>query len=164
MVEPTWVKLVATLVFVAGIVWFVRLQFKIRKPIELESLPDEKDVIGKDLPVGFRYSKDGHVVEVEFAGKISASCYGCVYKKFGACNKYEHICLPSQRKDKNFIIFKKGEDHYEREDRNGDDMVAVAQDAIVADNLYLAFEVDDLLNLEPEEFKKECQQLLKQFQ
>ena len=27
------------------------------------------------------------------------------------------------------------EDHYEREDRNGNDMVAVAQDAIVADNL-----------------------------
>ena len=56
------------------------------------------------------------------------------------------------------------EDHYEREDRNGDDMVAVAQDAIVADNKYLAFQIDDLMNLEPEEFKKECQQLLKQFQ
>lgn len=56
------------------------------------------------------------------------------------------------------------EDHYEREDRNGDDMVAVAQDAIVADNLYLAFEVDDLLNLEPTEFKKEVVELLKKYQ
>ena len=56
------------------------------------------------------------------------------------------------------------EDHYEREDRNGDDMVAVAQDAIVADNKYLAFQIEDLMNLDPEEFKKECQQLLKQYQ
>ena len=56
------------------------------------------------------------------------------------------------------------EDHYEREDRNGNDMVAVAQDAIVADNLYLAFEVDDLLNLEPHEFKKEVVELLKKYQ
>ena len=56
------------------------------------------------------------------------------------------------------------EDHYEREDRNGGDMVAVAQDAIVADNLYLAFEVDDLLNLEPTEFKREVVELLKKYQ
>lgn len=56
------------------------------------------------------------------------------------------------------------EDHYEREDRNGDDMVAVAQDAIVADNLYLAFEVDNLLNLGPVEFKKEVVELLKKYQ
>ena len=43
MVEPTWIKLVATLVFVAGIVWFVRLQFKISEPIENkeQQLPDE---------------------------------------------------------------------------------------------------------------------------
>ena len=44
------------------------------------------------------------------------------------------------------------------------DMVAVAQDAIVADNLYLAFEVDDLLNLEPAEFKKEVVELLKKYE
>lgn len=56
------------------------------------------------------------------------------------------------------------EDHYEREDRNGEDMVAVAQDAVVADNLYLAFEVDNLLNLEPTEFKKEVVELLKKYQ
>ena len=56
------------------------------------------------------------------------------------------------------------EDHYEREDRNGNDMVAVAQDAIVADNLYLAFEVDDLLNLEPAEFKREVVELLKKYE
>ena len=56
------------------------------------------------------------------------------------------------------------EDHYEREDRHGGDMVAVAQDAIVADNLYLAFEVDDLLNLEPAEFKREVIELLKKYQ
>ena len=52
MVEPTWIKLVATLVFVAGILWFVRLQFKIAKPIEIEApeqLPEEFEVICKDL-------------------------------------------------------------------------------------------------------------------
>ena len=47
---------------------------------------------------------------------------------------------------------------------NGDDMIAVAQDAIVADNKYLAFQLEDLMNIEPTEFKKEVQQLLKQFQ
>lgn len=47
---------------------------------------------------------------------------------------------------------------------NGGDMVAVAQDAIVFDNKYLAFQMEDLMNLEPEEFKREVQQLLKQFQ
>ena len=47
MVEPTWIKLIATLVFVAGIVWSVRRQFKIAEPIELEApeqLPDESEV------------------------------------------------------------------------------------------------------------------------
>lgn len=56
------------------------------------------------------------------------------------------------------------EDHYEREDRNGDDMVAVAQDAIVADNKYLAFQIEDLMNLEPADFKKEVVELLKNYQ
>ena len=55
------------------------------------------------------------------------------------------------------------EDHYEREDRNGADMVSVAQDAIVADNLYLAFEIEDLMNLDGDQFKTECVKLLKKY-
>ena len=52
MLEPTWIKLIATIVFVALILWFIRLQFKIAEPIELEApeqLPDESEVIGKEL-------------------------------------------------------------------------------------------------------------------
>ena len=39
-------------------------------------------------------------------------------------------------------------------ERNGGDMIAVSRDVIVADNIYLAFQIEDLANLEPEEFKK----------
>ena len=108
MVEPTWIKLVATLVFVAGIVWFVILQFKIAEPIEIESheqLPDESEVFGKELPVGFRFRKDGDVVEVT-ALKV---CNGCVYDCF---IKEQHPwCSISFRPTYNdSVIFKKVDD------------------------------------------------------
>ena len=102
------------------------------------------------------------------------SCNGCDIKK----NVRQLICDNSEYCYDNKCIFKKNtrrkncwetiSDFFEEwncdNTHNGDDMVAVAQDAIVADNEYLAFQIEDLMNLEPEEFKKECQQLLKQFQ
>lgn len=105
MVEPTWIKLIATLVFVAGIVWFVRLQFKIAEPIELEAdeqLPDESEVFGKELPVGFRFMKDGEVIEVvEGKGK----CIDCYYKGALKCNVI--LCMKSERPTySNDVIFK----------------------------------------------------------
>lgn len=107
MVEPTWVKLVAALVFVAGIVWFVRLQFKIAEPIEIESheqLPDESEVIGKELPVGFRFLKDGVIIEVAEGSR----CYKCIYN--GKCspnNKCTKIERPTYQDS---VIFKKVSD------------------------------------------------------
>lgn len=107
MVEPTWIKLVATLVFVAGIVWFVRLQFKIAEPIELEAdeqLPDESEVFGKELNVGFRFIKDGEVIEV-----VEGKCIDCYYKGSLKCNVI--LCVKSERPTySNEVIFKKVDD------------------------------------------------------
>ena len=72
MVEPTWIKLVATLVFVVGIVWFVILQFKIAKPIELEApeqLPDESEVFGI-LAMCDAFEEDGSMVGGERKQKL----------------------------------------------------------------------------------------------
>lgn len=102
------------------------------------------------------------------------SCVGCDIEKFVR----QLICDNSDYCYENKCIFKKNtrrkncwetiSDFFEEwncdDVHNGDDMVAVAQDAIVADNKYLAFQIEDLMNLEPYEFKKECQQLLKQYQ
>ena len=103
MVELTWIKLIATLVFVAGIVWFVRLQFKIAEPIELEAheqLPDESEVFGKELPVWFRFMKDGEVIEV-----VEGKCIDCYYRGSLKCNVI--LCMKSERPIySNEVIFK----------------------------------------------------------
>lgn len=102
MVEPTLIKLIATLVFVAGIVWFVRLQFKIDEPIENkeQQLPDESEVFGKELPVGFRFMKDGEVIEV-----VEGKCIDCYYKGSLKCNVI--LCMKSERPTySNDVIFK----------------------------------------------------------
>ena len=107
MMEPTCIKLVATFVFVAGIVWFVILQFKIAKQIELEApeqLPDESEVLGKELPVGFRFLKDGVIIEVEEGRR----CYKCIYNsKCSPNNKCTKIERPTYQDS---VIFKKVSD------------------------------------------------------
>lgn len=67
---------------------FIYLQFKIFKV----KYPDESEVLGKDLPIGFRFMKDGNVIEVA-GGKCSdrcvyyrcgcedAACNGCYFKQ-----------------------------------------------------------------------------------
>ena len=107
MMEPTWIKLVAMLVFVVGILWFMILQVKIAKPIELEApeqLPDESEVIGKELPVGFRFLKDGVIIEVA----EDRRCYKCIYD--GECspnNKCTKIERPTYQDS---VIFEKQEE------------------------------------------------------
>ena len=59
-----------TLILVLLVV-FIYLQFKIFKP----KYPDESEVLGKDLPVGFRFVKDGKIVEVV----AQKNCSLCVY-------------------------------------------------------------------------------------
>ena len=102
MVEPTWIKLVATLVFVAGIVWFVRLQFKIAEPIELEAdeqLPDESEY----YPLGFKGIVEGKHVEVV---KQKGGCDICALHYANRVKSCTQKCLASERRDNNEVIFK----------------------------------------------------------
>lgn len=98
--EPETIKAIVALVFAFLLVAFVVLQFKIAEPIELEApeekLPDGLEVLGKDLPIGFRFMKDGDVIEV-VKGKCSKQCVycGCEYP-----NKMPHCW-------KEHVIFKK---------------------------------------------------------
>ena len=105
----------------------------------------------------------------------TGSCLGCQFrhhltgdKCFNRQHCIEHNCVLRKEDITRKNCWETISDFFEEwncdNTHNGDDMVAVAQDAIVADNKYLAFQIEDLMNLEPEEFKKECQQLLKQFQ
>ena len=45
-----------------------------------KDIPDESEVIGRDLPVGFRFMKDGKVVEVV---EQTIGCEGCIYAEKG---------------------------------------------------------------------------------
>lgn len=101
-------------------------------------------------------------------------CFGCEFRQHDLCNcpniEYceNHACIlvkeNTSRKDAWDTISDYFEEWSNSSERNGADMIAVAQDAIVADNIYLAFQIEDLANLDKEEFKKECLQLIKKFQ
>ena len=99
------IKLIVTVVFAILCVTWICLQFKFAKPIELDAkLPDEKDVIGKELPVWFRFMKDGEVIEV-----VEGKCIDCCYKGSLKCNVI--LCMKSERSTySNDVIFKKVDD------------------------------------------------------
>lgn len=80
MIELTWIKLGVLILFVGLIIWFVILQFKISKSISpkaSEQLPDESEVLGKELPIGFRFIKDGDIIEIIEEG--INDCKSCIY-------------------------------------------------------------------------------------
>ena len=77
---------------------FICLQFNIFKP----KYPDESEVLGKDLPVGFRFMKDGNVVEVVIT---NCKCDKCAYNN--KCIGFKSPeCTPNKRKDGEWVIFK----------------------------------------------------------
>lgn len=77
--------------------------FKVKKPIEIEApLPDESEVIGKDLPVGFRFMKDGKVLEVT----EHHNCIGCTYRQYRNIFCSNAKCRIDQRATKTEVIFK----------------------------------------------------------
>ena len=80
------------------LVVFAYLQFKIFKP----KYPDESEVLGKDLPVRFRFMKDGKVVRVV---KSSSGCEKCEYYNRPTCPESPE-CTPNKRKDGEYVNFK----------------------------------------------------------
>lgn len=74
---------------------------KYRDDVIFRLIPDESEVMGKDLPVGFIFMKDGEVIEVvELEG-----CNKCIYESKEECNSLTApICLGNRESP---VIFKK---------------------------------------------------------
>lgn len=94
---PIWLCITISIVFV-GILGYV-FGIKREKP-----LPDESEVIGKDLPVGSLFLKDGEVVKVVNA---EHGCKGCIYKYPKCAIKGKGmVCCSFERKRGDTVIFK----------------------------------------------------------
>ena len=91
-----------TLILVLLVV-FASLQFKIFKP----KYPYESEVLGKDLPVGFRFMKNGKVVIT------NGKCDKCAYNN--KCIGFKSPeCTPNKRKDGEWVAFKEVKQELEK--------------------------------------------------
>jgi len=93
---PVWLLITISIAFI-GLLGYA---FGVKRE---KSLPDESEVIGKDLPVGSLFLKDGKVVEVV----RSKYCVGCLYDSGVNCDYLNMpICFGYKRKKGDPVIFK----------------------------------------------------------
>ena len=97
---PIWLLITISIAFI-GLLGYV---FGVKRE---KLIPDESEVIGKDLTVGSLFMKDGRVVEVVAS---SGHCYGCLYfdnlKTPVRCNGEQMECGSMIRPMDNPVIFK----------------------------------------------------------
>lgn len=82
-------EIFAMLVVCAGVVW---LTYQITKAyidrLDKKELPDESEVVGKELLVGSKFLKDGMIVKVVEGIK----CSQCVYSNSECVGKKRPVC------------------------------------------------------------------------
>lgn len=102
-IQPALAYIAFAILFCISICWI----FKAKNPIEIEApLPDESEVIGKDLPVGFRFMKDGKVVDVVEPDIKWHVCLECIYFLSASGCRNSPLCQFSKRINKDTVVFK----------------------------------------------------------
>lgn len=96
---PFWLSITISIAFI-GLLGYV---FGVKRE---KDISDESEVIGKDLPVGYQFMKDGKVVEV--VGH--RGCDGCLYDNpeiahLDKCADYP-LCCAFERVKGDSVVFK----------------------------------------------------------
>ena len=98
---PFWLSITIGIAFI-GLLGYV---FGVKRE---NDIPEESEVVGKDLPVGFRFMKDGKVVEVVEYVSCKHCVYAHIYEKgnLSCFSDVSPLCYISSRADEKSVCFK----------------------------------------------------------